>query len=421
MGKLNITKVTIFSGVVTFFRLSVGLAISKIVAIYTGPEGVSMLGQFQNFINLINGFVSSQVSQGVNRYTAENGEDFEATKFFWRAALKLSAIATGLIMIIGILLSNKISLWLFSNESYYWLIIASLFLVPLNVANGVFLGVINGLFDYNRYFISNLLSIFSSLLTVCILVYLWGLEGALIAVAINNAIAGTWLIFILWRQKWFSLYYWLGNTKKEHFREMMNYFFMGVIGAFTGPVSLILVRSTITSHLSLTDSGYWQAVIRVSDAYLAILMTVMTVYYFPKTASAKNKSEHLNILYTGLKSILPLAVIMAFCVYFLRDLILEMLFTSDFSKASHLFFFQNIGDVIRISSWLFATILLAKGYFKINALLEIIFSFTFPAFTFYFIDSLGLRAASIAYCLNYILYFIVVCIIYFLHIKRLRE
>ncbi|EFA1421661.1 O-antigen flippase, partial [Escherichia coli] len=62
MEKLNFAKVTILSGVVTCFRLICGLLISKVVAIYTGPIGIANLGQLQNFVAFINGFISSQVS-----------------------------------------------------------------------------------------------------------------------------------------------------------------------------------------------------------------------------------------------------------------------------------------------------------------------------------------------------------------------
>lgn len=421
MGKLNLTKITAFSGIITFFRLISGLAVSKIVAIHTGPEGISLLGQLQSLVSLINGFVASQVSQGVSRYTAENGDNFEETKLFWRASIKLSALAVGFIVTIGIILSKDISVWLFNNESYFFIVIIALAVVPLNVANSIFVGVINGLFDYNRFFLANILSIISGLLIICIFVYFWGLNGALVAVAINNAVAGLLLVLIIRKQYWFRWDYWVGETEKKHFREMLNYFYMGIIGALSGPVSLILVRIIITSHLSLAESGYWQAVARISDAYLAILTTIVTVYYFPRTAAAKTRSEHLSVLYVGMKSFVPLAIMMAIGVFVLKDLIVRVLFTQDFLIASPLFIYQNIGDVLRVISWLFATILLAKGYFRTSAVLEIIFSFMFPLLTYLLIDSLGFISSSVAYCINYLMYLIIVFFVYLKHLKGLQE
>lgn len=118
MAKLNFAQVTILSGIVTLLRLVCGFFISKVVAVYTGPSGLAALGQLQNFVTFINGFIASQVSQGVNRYTAENRHDYSAAALFWRAALKLSIAASTVIIIIGVLLSEKLAIWLFIMRGF---------------------------------------------------------------------------------------------------------------------------------------------------------------------------------------------------------------------------------------------------------------------------------------------------------------
>lgn len=70
---------------------------------------------------------------------------------------------------------------------------------------------------------------------------------------------------------------------------------MGVIGALTGPISMIVVRTILTNNFSLEDAGYWQAVNRISEAYLAVLTTALTVYYFPETAAARRYSEYITL------------------------------------------------------------------------------------------------------------------------------
>ncbi|EJP5829048.1 O-antigen translocase, partial [Cronobacter sakazakii] len=386
MEKLNFAKVTILSGIVTCLRLVCGLLISKVVAIYTGPAGIANLGQLQNFVTFVNGFISSQVSQGVNRYSAENKNDYSKAQPYWRASVKLSTIACCFIISIGVLFSGKLSAYLFHRTDLYWLIIVALCVLPLNIINNIFLGVLNGLNEYNKFFLANIFAIISSLLSMTGLVYFFGLKGALISAALNNAVAGTWLIFIIMKRPWFKWKYWVGQVPTHHIAEMRKYFLMGIIGALTGPISLITVRTILTNDFSLEDAGYWQAVAKISEAYLAVLTTALTVYYFPKTAAAKSYNEYISILKTGATVVVPLALIMAFSIFILKDIIIKVLFTADFTKARDLFLFQNIGDFLRICSWLFATILLAKGYFKINAILEIIFSIMFPVLVKIFVS-----------------------------------
>lgn len=404
----------------TFLRLLCGFAISKVVAIYTGPSGVAALGQLQSFVTLINGFSSSQVSQGLTRYTAENSLNYNNASNYWRAALKLSCISGGIIIIIGILLSPKISSYLFLNVDYYWIIIISLAVVPLNICNSVILSILNGTSNYRKYFIANAASIILFLVSITFFTLLFGVTGALISAALNNAIAGLYSLYITKNETWFKSKYWLGELDSDAYKNIKNYFYMGIIGALTGPASLIVVRNILASHLSVNDAGYWQATLRISEAYLAILTTAMTVYYFPKTAIAKTKNEHLHILIKGISLIVPLALLFSLTIFIFKDTILTILFTSDFKKAQPLFFYQNIGDFIRITSWLFATILLAKGYFKLNAALEILFSLSFPLLTLLFIGSHGMISPSLAYLINYTIYLFLVIVIYIWHIKRIK-
>ncbi|WP_159514524.1 MULTISPECIES: O-antigen translocase [Enterobacter] len=421
MANLNFAKVTIFSGILTLLRLLCGFAISKVVAIYTGPVGIAGLGQLQNLVTFINGFVSSQVSQGINRYSAENKNDYESAKYYWRAALKLSVVACLFIICLGCILSSNISMLLFSTKAYYWIVILALIVVPLNVINNIFLGVLNGLGDHYRFFVANGCAVVFSAISMMLLVYLFGLKGALIAAALNNAIAGLWLVFVVMKCDWFKYHFWVGKTTSSHISEMRNYFFMGIIGALTGPVSLILVRTILTKDFSAEYAGYWQSVSKLSEAYLAVLTTALTVYYFPKTAAAKTVKEHISVLKTGCLIVIPFACMFAMSIFWGKEYILKILFSSEFIAAKQLFLFQNLGDVFRITSWLFATVLLAKGYFKINAILEITFSILFPLLTWGLTKYFSFTGVSIAYCITYLGYLIVSILIYIAHIKRLQK
>lgn len=421
MATLNFAKITILSGVVTFFRLLAGLLISKVVAIYTGPSGMASLGQLQNMVTFINGFVSSQVSQGLNRYSSEYKDDYESAKYYWQAAIKLSLLACCFIISVGVILSADISQYLFHQKQYYWLVVVALCVLPLNIINNIFLGVLNGLGEHNRFFLANLLAIISGLISMTALVYFFGITGALISAALNNAVAGLCLIGIIFKRPWFKIRYWIGVASSQHTSEMRKYFYMGVIGALTGPISLIAVRTIISNDLTQDYAGYWQAVSKISEAYLAVLTTALTVYYFPKTAAAKTVDDYLSTLKSGATVVIPLAFLFACAIFLCKDIIIKILFTAEFYRARDLFLFQNIGDFFRISSWLFATILLAKGYFKINATLEILFSLLFPLATKFFITYYGLQGVSIAYFLTYFVYFNVTILIYIKHLKRVQN
>jgi PST family polysaccharide transporter len=108
---------------------------------------------------------------------------------------------------------------------------------------------------------------------------------------------------------------------------------------------------------------------------------------------------------------------MALGIFYLKDFIISFLFTKDFQRAGVLFLYQNIGDFFRICSWLFATILLAKGYFVINATLEVSFALLYPLLVKLLISIYGFEGVTLAYCSTYFIYLIATAIIYLWHIK----
>ncbi|WP_421201689.1 hypothetical protein [Aeromonas enteropelogenes] len=73
-------KVTAMTGLLTLLKMVMGFVIAKVVAIYTGPTGMAMLGQVQNMVGSLNGyFINAPAGSGVVRFTAEYKEQgFEA-------------------------------------------------------------------------------------------------------------------------------------------------------------------------------------------------------------------------------------------------------------------------------------------------------------------------------------------------------
>ncbi|MEL6948786.1 MAG: DegT/DnrJ/EryC1/StrS family aminotransferase [Pseudomonadota bacterium] len=62
------------------------LGLNKILAIYVGPAGYAVLGQFQNAVQMITTLASGAINTGVTKYTAEYGEDAPRQHAVWRTA-----------------------------------------------------------------------------------------------------------------------------------------------------------------------------------------------------------------------------------------------------------------------------------------------------------------------------------------------
>ncbi|MGL4894240.1 MAG: O-antigen flippase, partial [Shewanella sp.] len=100
----RLLKVTAMTGLLTLLRMAMGFVIAKVVAIYTGPTGMAMLGQVQSMVGSLNGIINAPAGSGVVRFTAEYKEQgFDACAPWWRAALQWVLIISTIAIPLGLL------------------------------------------------------------------------------------------------------------------------------------------------------------------------------------------------------------------------------------------------------------------------------------------------------------------------------
>lgn len=394
-----------------------GFVVSKFVAVYAGTEGVALVGQLQSFVNGLNGVMCNQLSQGVSRYTAEYRDDPSP---YWRATTKLIVLIFTITAPIIIVTSSTLSNLLFNNDTLYWVILLVLVMLPLNVANALLLAVVNGKEEHAKYITTLMVSTIASCLIAVFLIYSYGLAGGLAAVALNNAIAGLVVISRVFREPWFKLKNWFGSAERCDVTTMAKYLGLGLVGALTGPISLILVRDTLSSAVSIDAAGQWQLVWNISTAYLSILITAIGVYYYPKLSKSTSRSVLTKTTSQVLLLVVCLALIGGGTIYFLREFLILLLATEAFLPAEVLFEPQIIGDIIRIISHVGALLMLAKGYFKMNAFCEIFASFGFAFLTMYLVELRGLVGVSEAYAMTYAAYGIIVWTVFYKHLQKME-
>lgn len=400
---MKLWSITLLGAFSTLLRMLAGLIISKFVAVYAGPTGLAMLGQLQSFVAGINGLIANQVGQGIVRFTAESDKNdgFDVCKEWWSSAVSLliySVLAS--IAICGVF-SESISLWLFRSDIYYWVILVVACFLPLNAINTVLLSVLNGLGNNIKNLNSAMISVVLSGSLSVLLLYFLGLTGGLIAIAINNGIAAIVVFIMVINEPWFKVKYWFSFVDKNKRNQMLKYMLMGVIGAMTGPTALIIVRNIITDSLSSDSAGLWQSVSKISDAYLSMITVGIGMYYFPRVAASANIGSLRKETIFVFKFTVPILLLSSFFIYFFRNNILCLLFSSDFSRANELFLWQQIGDFCRVIAFVPGCILLAKGYFKLNILVEVGMNMSLIALTKLFIPIFGLVGANYAYTTNY--------------------
>ena len=408
-------KVTAMTGLLTLLKMAMGFVIAKVVAIYTGPTGMAMLGQVQSMVGSLNGIINAPAGSGVVRFTAEYKEQgFDACAPWWRAALQWVLIISAIAIPVGLLFAKPIASGILKDVNLAWVVMATVIVLPFAAIGTLCNSVINGQQLYRRYVGLGMLSALISSGVMLGMIAWQNIEGALLAAAVQAALIGVVMLITNLRQPWFKLRYWWGPVAPKARKDIGGYMLMAITSALTVPVSLILIRNILIDQVGWDATGQWQAVYKISEVYLGVVTMALGTYYLPRLASLTSVDAIVSEINKTAKVIIPMVAFMALGVYLLRDVVISLLFTESFRSARDLFAIQLTGDVIKIASWLYAYPMLSRGATKWFLGTEIIFSISVVTLTYFLVSKMGLKGATVAYLVNYSVYFLIVK----LNIKR---
>lgn len=411
----RLLKVTAMTGLLTLIRMAMGFVIAKVVAIYTGPTGLAMLGQVQSLVGSLNGIINAPAGSGVVRFTAENKDQgFDACAPWWRAATQWVLIISAIAIPVGVLLAKPIASSLFKDASLAWVVVATVCVLPFAAFGTLCNSVINGQQLYRRYVGLGMFSALISGGVMLAMIALHNIDGALLAASVQAALIGVVMLIANLRQPWFKLRYWWGAVEPQARKQIGGYMLMAITSALTLPVSLILVRNILIDQVGWDATGQWQAVYKISEVYLGVITMALGTYYLPRLASLIGFDAIVSEIHKTARVIIPIVAVMAIGVYLLRDVAISLLFTEEFRSARELFAIQLTGDVIKIGSWLYAYPMLSRGATKWFMSTEILFSLSFVVLSYLFISNMGLQGATVAYLTNYLIYFLIV----YLNLKK---
>lgn len=417
---MTLIKTSLLNGIAVLVKMLTLLGINKVLAIYVGPVGYAALGQFQNAIQMITTFASGAINTGVTKYTAEYHYSEEKQQAVWRSAGTIAIVGSLLSSVIILIFSEDLADWILKNKDFAGVLrwfAATLVFFTLNT---LLLAILNGKKDLIRYVAANIAgSLFAFVVTTALSIFA-GLYGALIALAIYQSISFFVTLVICCKAPWFRLGYMYGRVDKEVAKNFFKFTAMALTSAVCVPISHILVRNHLGITLGWEAAGYWEAMWRLSAAYLMLVTTTLSVYYLPKLSELTHQSEIRKEILQGYRFILPCAALCGLLMYVLRDFIIQVLFTADFLPMRSLFAWQIVGDTLKIGSWILAYVMLGKAMFKLFIASEVFSAISFYVLTVMLTKYMGLEGVSLAHALNYAIYWVVMIFFVTGALKRMK-
>jgi len=407
---MTLIKTSLLNGIAVVIKMLTLLGLNKILAIYVGPSGYAALGQFQNAVQMITTLASGAINTGVTKYTAEYHEDEAKQHAVWRTAGTISLVGSVLVAIAVIAFNKPLAGWFLKDESLGSVFIWFAATLVLFVFNTLLLAILNGKKEIQRYVTANIAGSLFALAVTTVMAIQLGLYGALVALAIYQSLTFFVTLTLTYKASWFRLSYLLGGIDKQSARNLAKFTAMALTSAACVPLSHILIRNHLGETMGWEAAGYWEAMWRLSAAYLMLVTTTLSVYYLPKLSELQDPADIKKEILQGYKIILPVAAACGLIIYLLRDFIIRVLFTAEFAEMEVLFGWQMVGDTLKIGSWILAYLMLGKAMMKLFILSEIGFAASFYGLTFYFTSVLGLEGVSVAHAVNYFFYWFLMAV-----------
>lgn len=408
----ELLNTSFYSGIGTAIGFISGFVVNKVIAIYVGPSGVAIISQFQNFIGISTAIATGGIQQGVTKYAAEVRHDEVNKAVILSTSLRITVFFALLVGILTSFNSRYLSIHLFDSDLYQYVFVVFGATVVLFGLNQLLMSILNGTGEIKKLVQVKISSNVFGLIVTSSSVYIYGLSGALVAIALSQSVIFFVSLVFVVKSDWFKLELFKDKIDRVYSTKLFKYSLMAMSSMILPPLVQIEIRNHIIDTLTIEEAGYWDGLGKISAAYLGIITTTLSIYYLPKLSVLKERLDIRNELLNGYKTITPVLLLAISLIYIYRDFIILVLYSSEFNGMSYLFAPQLLGDLFKIMSWLLAYMMLAKAQTTMFITTQIVFSTLTYFLSIHLINIIGIDGVVWAHAIKYFIYLLVMSIIF---------
>ncbi len=336
--------------------------LAHVIAVYTGPSGMGLVGQFSSIVSILFVFAGGGFGHGVIRTIGVDPTNKTEITDVLRAGSAITAISSFVVLIVCFLGSRLISRLIFGDESFAWIIrvvgVAQIFMAVYNLM----LPVYSGFRRPDLLFYHYACGVFGGVVMAAIVIKKFGVDGALISVIVYQVMMVVGLIVISLKAFPLAFSSLIPKFDPRGMRLLSQYSLMALTTAVVAPLTALFIRHYIEAAYGWESVGYWQAILRISDAYIMLVVMVLMTHYLPALSHARSKTEIYGETRKLLAGMVPLGIVAAVVIFLLRDFIIRTLFSKSFVVAGDYVGWQLVIDLVRSVSWAFSYIYLARGH-----------------------------------------------------------
>ncbi|CAI8889164.1 Lipid III flippase [Pseudomonas sp. IT-P74] len=388
-------------------KIGVGFAFIKLVAVYLGAEGMGQLGHFMSAVTMLSLLAGGGIVNGLIKYVAQYKKQPKELLKTIAVSKAYSLVFCVVVCLLGCAFSRIISSYIFKTPDYYWIV------VFLSVSQFGFAftnlvtGVANGLRDTKTFAVIQIVGNILVLPVSWILIQRFDFVGAAISMVLFFSFYSIPALYFYCKSIFLKLP--IGfKFEKQGFKRLLSFTLMATVGAISVPLVEIIIREQIIEHVGFVAAGIWQASIKISSAYMGFFTIFLAVYFMPMVSEKTKVSEITPLVFRFMKLVMVIFVLGGTVFFALRQYVIPLLLSSEFSELEDLIKYQLLADFFRVITYVISFVVVARAALKIYLLSELTQGVVFCSFSLFFLNGgQGVEGAFVANLIMNVIYFIV--------------
>ena len=135
--------------------------------------------------------------------------------------------------------------------------------------------------------------------------------------------------------------------------------------------SVLLLNAQIVALFGLGGAGLFSAAWSLSMGYVLLILTSFGTFYLPAFAAARTDAERHELIATVLRVAVLAAVPLIAGVAVLKPMVVSLVYSAEFLGALDIMRWMLVGDYLKITAWVFAMPVTARGDMKVFVATEI--------------------------------------------------
>lgn len=392
----NIIKATSIFGAVQVFQILISLSRAKFAAIYIGAAGMGILGLFTSSFNVIYFMAGLGLNFSSTREIAQfaHENNNQAANRAYTIARQYVTYSSIVATILVAVFSRQLSLYTFGNTQYTLGFLLLSVTIVLTALTNINTAALQGLRLIREMAKSSFCGALLGLI-ICIPIYYFFKENGIVPAMVLTVILNFLVSYYFIRK---SSIVRTSIPIKEVLSGGSSMVKLGMVmmtAAVIGSAVTYLINIFIVRRGSVADLGLYNAGIGLSNQYVSLVFTALSVDFFPRLATVNTDNKKVSEMVNQQAEITFLILLPILVTMILTSpLLIRILLTKEFGRINDFARIIALFTAFQAAAYTISNIPLAKGdkkiFFLWNSLLPGCFALLFMISGYHFFGLNGL-------------------------------